>query len=205
MWPAVVMDESNVGARGVLKLARVDQSVLVQFFGTHDFARIRSKYAIPFLNGLLSSLHLKCKQARFYRGLDEAKMYLSTQQLPKNMLQLQKSIGSDECRVKTGDDGIDSCDDTLEDDSLQQTLDCVQMPPIEMGNLRVTSLDHFHNNKNIWPEGYTAFRKFTSIKDPNLLMSYKMEVLRNPQLKTRPMFRVTTEDGEQVSTKSDGN
>lgn len=39
MWPAVVMDESNVGARGVLKLARVDQSVLVQFFGTHDFAR----------------------------------------------------------------------------------------------------------------------------------------------------------------------
>nr|CAD1831618.1 unnamed protein product [Ananas comosus var. bracteatus] len=174
MWPAVVMDESNVGARGVLKLARVDQSVLVQFFGTHDFARIRSKYAIPFLNGLLSSLHLKCKQARFYRSLDEAKMYLSTQQLPKNMLQLQKSIGSDECRVKTGDDGIDSCDDTLEDDSLQQTLDCVEMPPIEMGNLRVTSLD------------------------PNLLMSYKMEVLRNPKLKTRPMFRVTTEDGEQI-------
>lgn len=56
------------------------------------------------------------------------------------MLQLQKSIGSDECRVKTGDDGIDSCDDTLEDDSLQQTLDCVQVPPIEIGNLRVTSL-----------------------------------------------------------------
>ncbi|XP_020109953.1 uncharacterized protein LOC109725257 [Ananas comosus] len=44
---------------------------------------------------------------------------------------------------------------------------------------------------------FSAFRKFTSIKDPNLLMSYKMEVLRNPQLKTRPMFRVTTEDGEQ--------
>lgn len=35
------------------------------------------KQAVPFLNGLLSSLHLKCKQARFYRSLEEAKEYVS--------------------------------------------------------------------------------------------------------------------------------
>lgn len=28
----------------------------------------------------------------------------------------------------------------------------------------VCDSDNFHNKKNIWPEGYTAFRKFTSIK-----------------------------------------
>ena len=39
MWPAVVVNESNVGASQGLKPVRVDKSVLVQFFGTHDFAR----------------------------------------------------------------------------------------------------------------------------------------------------------------------
>lgn len=39
MWPAVVVDESNIGAHGGLQLIRHEQSVLVQFFGTHDFAR----------------------------------------------------------------------------------------------------------------------------------------------------------------------
>lgn len=31
--------------------------------------------AIPFLKGLLSSCHLKCKKSGFIRSLDEAKMY----------------------------------------------------------------------------------------------------------------------------------
>ncbi|XP_042377373.1 histone-lysine N-methyltransferase TRX1-like isoform X2 [Zingiber officinale] len=55
-----------------------------------------------------------------------------------------------------------------------------------------------YSKKHIWPEGYTSFRKFTSFKDPSLVMLYKMEILRNPKIKTRPSFRVTTEDGEQV-------
>lgn len=102
----------------------------------------------------------------------------------------------------------------------------------------VSDSDHFHNKKHIWPEGYTAFRKFTSITgnllqtclklfatfiipfqdllylldyalfiwymknllaDPNSLTSYKMEVIRNSDTKVRPLFRVTSEDGVQVS------
>lgn len=42
MWPAVVVDESNVPANRALKPGRLDQSILVQFFGTHDFARFDS-------------------------------------------------------------------------------------------------------------------------------------------------------------------
>uniref|UniRef100_A0A8R7UIV4 Histone-lysine N-methyltransferase n=1 Tax=Triticum urartu TaxID=4572 RepID=A0A8R7UIV4_TRIUA len=137
MWPAVIVDESNVHASRALKPIRLDQSILVQFFGTHDFARIKSKQAVPFLNGLLSSLHLKCKQTRFSRGLEEAKEIVS--------------------------------------DS-----------------------DHFHNKMHIWPEGYTAFRKFASVKDPHLVTSYKMEVLRNSDIKARPLFRVISEDGLQI-------
>ncbi|VAI16705.1 unnamed protein product [Triticum turgidum subsp. durum] len=140
MWPAVIVDESNVHASRALKPIRLDQSILVQFFGTHDFARIKSKQAVPFLNGLLSSLHLKCKQTRFSRGLEEAK---------------------------------------------------------ESGRI-VSDSDHFHNKMHIWPEGYTAFRKFASVKDPHLVTSYKMEVLRNSDIKARPLFRVISEDGLQI-------
>lgn len=111
MWPAVVVDESNVPATRALKSIRLDQSMLVQFFGTHDFARlvlyiqfwhhltsfswnyplwiilrIKLKQAVPFLNGLVSSLHLKCKQASFSRSLEEAKEYVSLIDLQKEII-----------------------------------------------------------------------------------------------------------------------
>lgn len=34
--------------------------------------------------------------------------------------------------------------------------------------------------------------------DPNKCASYKMEVLRDPDLRTRPLFRITSDNGEQV-------
>ncbi|XP_020247221.1 histone-lysine N-methyltransferase TRX1-like [Asparagus officinalis] len=206
MWPAVIVDESNIGERGVLQLVRHNQSVLVQFFGTHDFARINSKQAIPFLNGLLSSLHLKCKQTRFGRSLEEAKEYLRDQQLPETMLQMRKSNSAegswDYSREK--EERIYSCEDHGED-MMQKTVECNSTLPLEIGNLRVTSLGkvvcnsmHFHDKKHIWPEGYTAFRTFTSMRDPSMETSYKMEVLRNPKVKSRPLFRVTSDDGQQI-------
>ncbi|CAL9064221.1 histone-lysine N-methyltransferase TRX1-like [Musa acuminata AAA Group] len=205
MWPAVVVSESNFGPRGDLKPTRINQSILVQFFGTHDFARIKLKQAIPFLNGLLSSLHLKCKQARFYRSLDEAKMYLIEQQLPKSMLHLQKRIEADDIKSASGEDEGTKSDDDLSTGYIINAVELASTSPIEIGNLRVTSLgkivcdsDYFHNKKHIWPEGYTAFRKFTSLEDPCSVMSYRMEVLRNPKVKVRPLFRVTTDDGEQI-------
>lgn len=35
--------------------------------------------------------------------------------------------------------------------------------------------------------------------DPNVCIIYKMEVLRDAESKIRPLFRVTLDDGEQVS------
>uniref|UniRef100_A0A0D9XB32 Histone-lysine N-methyltransferase n=1 Tax=Leersia perrieri TaxID=77586 RepID=A0A0D9XB32_9ORYZ len=204
MWPAVVVDESNVPANRALKPCRQDQSILVQFFGTHDFARIKLKQAVPFLNGLMSSLHLKCKQARFHRSLEEAKEFLCTQLLPESMLQLQKSMENGSSGVDSNKDG-DSCDNLSEDKAAQSGGDYDEMTQIELGNLRVSKLgrivtdsDYFHNKEHIWPEGYTAFRKFKSVKDPHAVTVYKMEVLRNSDTKARPLFRVISEDGAQV-------
>ncbi|EMS62500.1 Histone-lysine N-methyltransferase ATX2 [Triticum urartu] len=169
MWPAVIVDESNVHASRALKPIRLDQSILVQFFGTHDFAR-----------------------------------FLLTQQLPENMLQLRKSIENDGSDVNGQDDAIGSCDN-LSEEREEENGEDAEMTQIELGNLRVSNLgrivsdsDHFHNKMHIWPEGYTAFRKFASVKDPHLVTSYKMEVLRNSDIKARPLFRVISEDGLQI-------
>ncbi|CAL5090627.1 unnamed protein product [Urochloa decumbens] len=205
MWPAVVVDASDVPANRALKPVRLDHSILVQFFGTHDFARVKLKQAVPFLNGLLSSLHLKCKQASFSRSLEEAKEFLRTQQLPEILLQLRRSVQHEGSDVNSCEDRVDSCGNLSEDRAVQNGEDYAEMTQIELGNLRVSNLgrivsdsDYFHNKKHIWPEGYTAFRKFTSIIDPNSVTSYKMEVLRNSDTKARPFFRVISEDGVQI-------
>ncbi|KAF3326010.1 histone-lysine N-methyltransferase ATX1-like protein [Carex littledalei] len=202
-WPAVVVDESDLCEKKGLKPNRLHQSILVQFFGTHDFSRIKPKQAIPFLNGLLSSLDTKCKQANFYRSLDEAKLYLSTQQLPAIMLKLQKTIKYDKSKISSDCDDVDSSSNRSD---VQEATDFVELT---LENLRVTSLgrivcdsDHFHTKQFIWPEGYTAFRKFKSTKDPSTVTSYKMEVLRNPKFKLRPLFRVESEDGFQIEGPS---
>ncbi|KAJ0989001.1 hypothetical protein J5N97_007357 [Dioscorea zingiberensis] len=206
MWPALIMNESFIGGRKSLKPTRGDRSVLVQFFGTHDFARINLKQAIPFVNGLLTSLHLKCKQASFCRSLDEAKIYLSNQQLPERMLLMQRDIHAKECSsaVNGDDERWSSFEDNSGDEVMQKTVGCIRTP-LDFGNLHVTNLgkivcdsEYFHNKQFIWPEGYTAFRKFISVKDPSLIVSYKMEVLRNFKFKGRPLFRVTLDDGEQI-------
>lgn len=38
--------------------------------------------------------------------------------------------------------------------------------------------------------------------DPGVRVSYKMEVLRDPDFRTRPLFRVTSDSGEQVFCNS---
>ncbi|KAK1402565.1 hypothetical protein POM88_002170 [Heracleum sosnowskyi] len=62
MGPAIVLDESASGNIELLNKISGEQSVLVQFFGTHDFARLSKKHIIPFLKGLLYELHRKCKR-----------------------------------------------------------------------------------------------------------------------------------------------
>ncbi|KAI8000218.1 hypothetical protein LOK49_LG09G02076 [Camellia lanceoleosa] len=56
-----------------------------------------------------------------------------------------------------------------------------------------------NDGRFIWPEGYTAVRKFPSIADPSVYTLYKMEVLKcnDAGPKTQPLFRVTLDNGKQ--------
>lgn len=205
MWPAVVVHESDVGERKGFKANHDDGSIPVQFFGTHDFAWISLKQVVSFLRGLHSSYHLKCKQPRFHRGLQEAKVYLGEQILPNKMLQRQNGIEVDDSESSEEDDGSNSSDDDLIGD--RRTLKaskCTITCPFEIDDLRVISLgkivtdsEFFHDDRDCWPEGYTAERKFISAIDPTVQSCYTMEVLRDPDSKFRPLFRVTMDGVEQ--------
>ncbi|XP_009802433.1 histone-lysine N-methyltransferase ATX2-like [Nicotiana sylvestris] len=200
MWPAIVLDESLAGGRKGLNKVSGEKSVLVQFFGTHDFARVKLKQVISFLRGLLSSFHLKCKKPKFVQGLEEAKMYLTEQKLSKRMLRIQNRIAADNnTESEEGEGSSDS-----EDEGLRRKIEDIRSCPFELGDLQVVSLgkivedtELFRDEKFIWPEGYTAVRKFPSVTDPGVRVSYKMEVLRDPDFRTRPLFRVTSDSGEQ--------
>ncbi|KAL1808010.1 hypothetical protein DCAR_0727409 [Daucus carota subsp. sativus] len=203
-WPAIVLDESVIGGRKGLNKITGEKSILVQFFGTHDFARVRMEQAIPFLKGLLSSCHTKCKKTGFVRSLDEAKMYLSKQKLPKRMLRLRKSNTSNGCANGGDEESADSDDEVTRDTELKRTLERIQNCPFEIEDLQVQSFgnivsdsDCFYEDIYICPDGYTAVRKFPSILDPSVHMSYKMEVLRDPAAIGLPLFRVTSENGEK--------
>ncbi|XP_004298031.1 PREDICTED: histone-lysine N-methyltransferase ATX2-like [Fragaria vesca subsp. vesca] len=206
MWPAIVVDESLIGDREGLSKTSVGGSVPVQFFGTHDFARIKVKQAISFLKGLLSSFHLKCRKSRFLKSLEEAKMYLSEQKLPRRMLRLQKGINIDDCESESGEDEMrtDSGDGCLDDVMIPRSLDFPGTSVLVMGDLQIIRLGRivrdskfFQDERDVWPEGYTAVRKFSSVTDPSICTLYKMEVLRDPESKIRPLFQVSLDNGEQ--------
>ncbi|KAG5016851.1 hypothetical protein JHK82_022496 [Glycine max] len=207
MWPAVVLDESLASNCKGLKMFLGGSSVPVQFFGTHDFARVRLQQVKSFLSGLLTDLHSKCKKHSFIEGLEEAKRYLSEQKLPLEMLELQKRCTADGCNNVSGEDGgcSDSGDDCLNGKGTLMALETVENFPYEVGDLQILSLGKivkdsaFRDGRFIWPEGYTAVRKFTSVTDPKVSAPYKMEVLRDPESKLRPLFRVTVEGGEQFN------
>lgn len=207
MWPAIVVDESvTVKRKGLNNKAPGGNSILVQFFGTHDFARIQAKQAVSFLQGLLSRSPLKCKQPRFEQAMEEAKMYLKEFKLPGRMDQLQKVADTD-CSERTNSGEEDSSNSGNEYTKGGE----VWLRPAELGNCLytigdlqiinlgriVTDSEFFKDSHHTWPEGYTAMRKFISLKDPGASAMYKMEVLRDAESKTRPVFRVTTNSGEQ--------
>ncbi|KAF6145841.1 hypothetical protein GIB67_028836 [Kingdonia uniflora] len=202
-WPAVVVKESSFGVRKSLKQTQGERSFPVQFFGTHDFARINTKQAVSFLKGLHISLHLKCKQPRFRRSLEEAIMYLSEQKLPNRMLRLQNGVETDHSASSSGeDDEIIASDNYIGAEEARRISKCINACPFEIGDLQVISLgkivrdsEYFHKEQHIWPEGYTAVRKFMSITDSSISTSYKMEVIRDPESKFRPLFRITVDDG----------
>ncbi|KAF3577251.1 hypothetical protein DY000_02034964 [Brassica cretica] len=197
MWPAVIVDESVIGERkGLTNKVSGGRSILVQFFGTHDFARIKVKQATSFLNGLLAPSHLKCKQPR----------YLKEHRLPERMTQLQKGTDSEySAKTNSTEEGSsNSAGDHMNDGEVwlrpTETVDfrytIGDLLIINLGKI-VTDSQFFKDENHIWPEGYTAMRKYTSLKDHNAYALYKMEVLRDAESKTRPLFRVTADSGEQ--------
>ncbi|KHG12785.1 Histone-lysine N-methyltransferase ATX2 -like protein [Gossypium arboreum] len=207
MWPAIVVDESLLGDRKGLSKISGGRSVPVQFFGTHDFARIKLKQVVSFLKGLLSSFHRKCKKPRFSRGLEEARLFLCEQKLPRRMLQLQNGIVVDGGEASSEDEGgKDSIDDHLKkDQGIQITLGGHGGSSYVIGDLQIINLgkvvkdsEYFQDDGIIWPEGYTAVRKFTSVKDPSVCTLYRMEVLRDPQSKNHPLFRVTSDEEKHL-------
>lgn len=206
MWPAIVVDESIIHNRKGLNKISKEKSLPVQFFGSHDFARVKTKQVTPFLKGLLSSFHLKCTKPHFHQSLVESKAYLSEQKLSKRMLRMQKLTEDDDCESMSGEDEkrTDSGDDCIGDERVKRKLDDLIKFPFEIGDLQVIRLgkivkdsDRFQVEGFICPEGYTAMRKFTSITDPSLCALYKMEVLRDAESKIQPLFRVTLDNGEQ--------
>ncbi|KAL1323025.1 hypothetical protein HN51_068043 [Arachis hypogaea] len=206
MWPAVVLDESLARkCKGLNTLG--GNSVPVQFFGTHDFARVRLQQVKSFLSGLLTELYTKCNKTSFFDSMEEAKRYLNEQKLPSEMLALQKGCTADDCKNVTGEDGqcTGSGEDSLSDKEPSIALENIKFP-LEVGDLQIISLgkvvedsSSFCDGKSIWPEGYTAVRKFTSVTDAKVSAAYKMEVLRDPESKERPLFRVTVDGGEQFN------
>ncbi|XP_027117144.1 histone H3-lysine(4) N-trimethyltransferase ATX1-like isoform X1 [Coffea arabica] len=208
MWPALVLDGSLFGEHKGLNRNSGEKSVLVQFFGTHDFARVKRKQVMSFLRGLLSSFHLKCKKPNFVRSLEEAKMYLSAQKLPKRMVRLRNGFEANAYNVESGEDegSDDSGKEGKADEDIQRRIEAVKSFPFEVGDLQIITLgkvvrdwENIQDERYIWPEGYTALRRFPSITEPNVHTTYKMEVLRDDGLRNRPLFRVTSENGEQFS------
>lgn len=213
VWPAIVLDESHVSQRKGLNKISGEKSILVQFFGTHDFARVTRKQVLSFLKGLLSSCHSKCKKPAFVKGLEEAKMYLSEQRLPKRMLQLRDGTDADINNSASGsgsgehEDGVDWGDEEcMSHDEIKKKIEDLNSCSLEDGELQIIALGRivkdscsFQNEKFIWPEGYTAVRLFSSITDPSMRTSYKMEVLRDMDSRTRPLFRVTADSGEEFN------
>ncbi|KAL0740703.1 hypothetical protein Bca4012_082216 [Brassica carinata] len=175
MWPAVIVDESVIGERkGLSNKVSGGRSILVQFFGTHDFARIKVKQATSFLKGLLSpSSHLKCKQPR----------YLKEHRIPERMTQLQKGADSeDSAKTNSTEEGSsNSAGDHINDGEVwlrptepvdfRYTIGDLQI--INLGKI-VTDSQFFKDENHIWPEGYTAMRKFTSLKVINGLSKSRL-------------------------------
>ncbi|EPS74191.1 hypothetical protein M569_00564, partial [Genlisea aurea] len=209
IWPAIVLDESHVSKRKDLNKISGEKTIVVQFFGTHDFARVKCKQVISFLKGLLSSYHSKCSKPTFVRGLEEAKIYLSERRLPERMLKLRNCGEADvnNSADEQHQDGFDSRDeDCVSQDKMSKKINSLQGYLLEVGDLKIISLgrivkdsSNFQNDRFIWPEGYTVMRRFPSLTDPSSLILYKMEVLRDVESKMRPLFRVTTDTGEEFN------
>ncbi|KAK8556285.1 hypothetical protein V6N12_002695 [Hibiscus sabdariffa] len=121
------------------------------------------------------------------------------------MLQLQNGRTEDDGDASCEDKGnIDSVEDHMKkNQGIQITLSGPGGSSYVIGDLQIISIgkvvkdsEYFQDDGIIWPEGYTVVREAISVKDPSICTLYRMEVLRDPQAKNHPLFRVEC-DGEK--------
>ncbi|KAL2477977.1 Histone-lysine N-methyltransferase ATX1 [Forsythia ovata] len=123
------------------------------------------------------------------------------------MLRLRDGIEGNDCDSENGGDegGEESAEEErVGNKEIRRKLEDLKTSPFEGGDLRIISLgkivkdsDNFQNKIFIWLEGYTAVRKYHSLTDPSVCALYKMEVLRDADSRTKPLFRVTSDNGEE--------
>lgn len=218
MWPAFVMDEEHAEACG-MEPARKGMLPL-QFFGSYDFCRFSAKKVVVFSKGLIMKFHNKCKRVVFEQGLEEVERYLKECQLPDSMVHLlDDSVGDgvhgaiERQRQEIEENWPEPDEQDFRGEGKKRTVrkgvKRILTFPLHLGALTIVSLgkvvrdtEHFHDQQYIWPEGYTAVRKFTSTRDPEVSVDYKMQVLRNPCTPSLPMFRVTPEDEPPIEGPS---
>ncbi|KAI5057949.1 hypothetical protein GOP47_0027964 [Adiantum capillus-veneris] len=204
MWPAFVVDDKHADVCGLDAPVR-ETTLSVQFFGTYDFAKISSKHVLSFSKGLKLKFYGKCKKAIFDEGIKEAERYLKEGKLPEVMSKLQQDAPDFKLNP-TQMNASEEDQDFMGDERTHKTKKSVESLykcPIILGDLEVLSLgkivrdsEFFHTENQIWTEGYSAVRKFTSIKNPDRCVEYRMEITKDSNDRTKPLFRVMSVDGE---------
>eukprot|EP00850_Spirogloea_muscicola_P015322 SM000116S24243 [mRNA] locus=s116:270917:285065:- [translate_table: standard] len=203
-------------------------SVAVQFFGGFEYSWLGQRDVEGFIPGVRQKLHRKCTKPAFLQGMQELERYLKFRKLPGPMrTSLEASIHDgyfSAVHEKTDKDAVaalEGRDATAQGGSSGSgqgsglEADEANMPlpdmPLHLGPLTVLSLgevvtdsEHFRSDSHIWPVGYKAVRKFPSMKDPQRLVEYQMEILRVPPSAPAPLFRVTPEDAKPVEARSAG-
>ncbi|GJU72435.1 histone-lysine N-methyltransferase ATX2-like protein isoform X1 [Tanacetum coccineum] len=126
------------------------------------------------------------------------------------MLQLRNGVGNDlEGDGKKDEGSGDSKKTCLSTELVETKFKGTKSGPFIVGDLEVLKLGKMVKDLNcvnddgsIRPLGYTATRKFPSLADLSVCSVYKMEVLRDTSKQTQPLFKVSTNNGDQGTSNS---
>ncbi|OMP03819.1 hypothetical protein COLO4_10182 [Corchorus olitorius] len=133
----------------------------------------RSRQCVSFYDSLLEAMLLHTRANDVVFDIVLQNRYLSEQKLPRRMLQLQNGIDVDdgECASSEDEGSVDSIEDHIKDNGIQITPGGLGDAPFIIGDLQIISIgkvvkdsEYFRDDGIIWPEGYTALRKFTSVR-----------------------------------------
>ncbi|KAK9809797.1 hypothetical protein WJX73_007597 [Symbiochloris irregularis] len=155
----------------------------VRYFGSLEWAHLKSSEVIPFLDGVQADLHTKCNRRKpdFISALQHVHHYLQTGQLPEDMVV---------------DDNDEWEDDGDSDVAAEHQPEGITLP-LKLGSLEVSSLGRiewlhpgFHAERYLWPVGYRACRNMATPRSAGQPAPHMCEVAEAPD-GSGPLFRVT--------------